>query len=56
MSSEPVTITCSICGNPIVTVTRTTAEAFSSGAWVCSNRKCHEKRKADQAGAEGRLV
>lgn len=47
--TEPVTITCSVCGHPILTVSRTVAEAFSRAPWVCSNRRCHDKRLTEQA-------
>ena len=53
---EPVTITCDHCGNPIVTVKRSTAEAFGGGTWACASRACYDKRAAARASAEGRLA
>lgn len=54
--TDPVTISCTHCGNPIVTVKRSTAQAFGGGTWVCADRKCYEQRMAAKAASEGRMV
>jgi hypothetical protein len=54
--TEPVTIRCAACGEVMLTVSRTTTEAFSSGSWLCSAEACHHKRAAARAAAEGRLT
>lgn len=53
---DPVTIACAACGEVMLTVSRITAEAFSSGSWLCAGEDCQRRRAAARAAAEGRLT
>ena len=52
---EPTHLRCAGCQEIILTVPRRVARAFASGTWTCASEKCHRRRAAQKAAAEGEL-